>query len=118
MDDQQLDLVHFKERLLALRRELEKVKEIGSEGAETVELDQTRTGRLTRMDAMQAQAMSLASRIRREAQLRQVDAALKRIKDDNYGWCDECGERIDARRLDFDPTTQLCITCAKQAEQV
>jgi DnaK suppressor protein len=70
MADQQLDLEHFKQRLLALRQELEIVEEIGRDGVETVELDQTRTGRLTRMDAMQAQAMSVAAKIRREAQLR------------------------------------------------
>ena len=117
MDDQPLDLELFKARLLALREALENVRDIDSGGTATVELDQTRMGRLTRMDALQAQAMSVASKNRREARLRQIDAALRRIDEDVYGWCADCGEHIDARRLEFDPGAVLCIACADKAEQ-
>ncbi len=102
---------------VSLRQELATVKEIGSEATQTVELDQTRMGRLSRMDAMQAQAISLASKNRREAQLKQVAAALARIERENYGWCAGCGESIDAKRLEFDPTALFCFECAENAEK-
>ncbi|WP_437436195.1 TraR/DksA family transcriptional regulator [Pseudomonas aeruginosa] len=34
----------------------------------------------------------------------------------DYGWCNQCGELIASGRLEFDPATPLCITCASRAE--
>ena len=105
-----------RERLLKLKAELEAVAESGDESAAIVELDQTKVGRLSRMDAMQAQAMAKASAGRREQMLRRIDAALVRVENDEYGICQECGELINPKRLDFDPTATLCINCAKSLE--
>lgn len=77
-----------------------------------VELDQTSVGRLSRMDAMQAQAMAAAVEARRAARIRALEAALARIGAGEFGWCDACGEPIDARRLDLDPCLMRCIACA------
>jgi DnaK suppressor protein len=82
-----------------------------------VELDQSKVGRLSRMDAMQAQAMAQASGQRREAMLRNIEAALKRIDDESYGLCLDCGEPINPKRLEFDPTALRCIDCASNLEQ-
>jgi len=106
-----------RERLLQLKAELEAVAETGDESAAIVELDQTKVGRLSRMDAIQAQAMAKASAGRREQMLRRIDAALARVENDDYGICQECGEPINPKRLDFDPTVTLCIDCASSAEQ-
>jgi DnaK suppressor protein len=106
-----------RERLLELREELLSVAESGDESAAVVELDQSKVGRLSRMDAMQAQAMAQASAERREQMLRRIDAALKRIDDDDYGVCLACDEPINPKRLEFDPTVTLCIECASKAEQ-
>ena len=106
-----------RERLLQLKAELEAVAEAGDESAAIVELDQSKVGRLSRMDAMQAQAMSKASAERREQMLRRIDAALVRVENDDYGICQECGEPINPKRLEFDPTVTLCIDCASSAEQ-
>lgn len=105
-----------REQLLKLRAELEAVAESGNESAGVVELDQSKVGRLSRMDAMQAQAMAQASVDRREQMLRRIEAALKRIDNDEYGYCQECDEPIAPKRLEFDPTVTLCITCATKAE--
>ena len=103
-------------KLLELRAELLAAAEAGKDSAAVVELDQTKVGRLSRMDAMQAQAMAQASAQRREQTLRQIDAALKRIDDDEYGYCLKCDEAINPKRLEFDPTVTLCIDCASKAE--
>ena len=107
----------MRDRLLKLRDELRAVAETAEESAAVVELDQTKVGRLSRMDAMQAQAMAKASAARREATLRQIEAALKRIDDGEYGICQECDDKINPKRLEFDPTVLLCIDCASKQEQ-
>ncbi len=106
-----------REKLLQLRAELETAAAIGDASAEVVELDQSKVGRLSRMDAMQAQAMAQASAQRREQMLRQITAALGRIDRDEYGDCQSCDEPINEKRLDFDPTATLCVDCASESEQ-
>lgn len=91
-----------------------KVAEAGHEASATVELDQSRVGRLSRMDALQAQAMSQEAERRRELELKQIEAALLRIKSDDYGYCIECGEPIAEARLRYNPATPLCIHCAER----
>ena len=106
----------YRELLLALKQSLLRAQETGDQAEQTVELDQTRVGRLSRMDAMQAQAMSKETGRRRRQKLLQIDAALKRIEQDDYGNCQECGEDIAPARLEVDPTALLCITCASAKE--
>lgn len=108
----------MREKLLKLRAELQAIAESGDESAAIVELDQSKVGRLSRMDAMQAQEMAKASGERRKQMLRQIEAALTRIDNDEYGYCKECDEPINPKRLEFDPTAVLCIDCASKAEQV
>ncbi len=107
----------FRAQLLELRQELDSVAATGEESAAVVELDQSKVGRLSRMDALQAQAMAQASAERREQTLRQIEAALQRLDDDEYGLCMDCGEAINPKRLEFDPAALLCIDCASKAEQ-
>ncbi len=107
----------MRKKLLALRAELEAVAATGDESAAVVELDQSKVGRLSRMDAMQAQAMAQASTQRREQMLRNITAALGRIERNEFGYCQSCEEPINEKRLEFDPTAVLCIDCAKQSEQ-
>lgn len=106
----------MRDKLLQLREALQAATETAQGSAAIVELDQSKVGRLSRMDAMQAQAMAQASEHRREATLRRIAAALKRLDDNEYGLCQACDEPIDPKRLEFDPTVLLCIDCASKAE--
>ena len=106
----------MREKLLKLRAELESVVATGYASAAVVELDQSKVGRLSRMDAMQAQAIAKAASQRRESMLLRIAAALERIDDDEYGLCQQCDEPINPKRLEFDPTTLLCIDCANEVE--
>ena len=47
-------------------------------------------------------------------EIRQIARALKRIDDDEYLDCANCGEPIDERRLEAIPYTDRCIKCASQ----
>ena len=77
-----------------------------------VELDQQAVGRLSRMDALQVQAMAQETSRRRGVELRRIAAALVRIDEGEFGECNECGDEIAARRLELDPAAPLCIDCA------
>ncbi len=106
----------MKRKLIEMRDELERIAATGDASAAVVELDQSRVGRLSRMDAMQAQAMAQASGQRREAMLREIATALKRIDDGSFGICQGCEEPINPKRLEVDPTVRLCVDCASNAE--
>lgn len=77
-----------------------------------VTLDQESAGRLSRIDAMQVQAMAIAAARRRQAEKRRVDVALTRLGKSEWGWCIKCGDQIAAARLDYDPSMLTCIECA------
>ena len=78
----------------------------------SVTLDQQSVGRLSRMDAMQGQAMAAAGEARRSGRGRAIVAALARLEGEDFGWCDGCGEFIGLKRLDLDPVAQKCVSCA------
>lgn len=112
-----MDTDFYKNRLLALKKELEEASLSSAESQKPVQLDQQSVGRLSRMDAMQGQQMAQATQRRRAEQLLQVEAALRRIADDDYGYCVECGEAINTKRLEIDPTALRCIECLQQLER-
>lgn len=103
----------LKTHLLERQAELKALDEEGASWRDTVELDQQSVGRLSRMDAMQQQEMAQAEARRRTSDLARIDQALKRLEEDEYGWCAECGEPIAFKRLEIDPAAALCISCAK-----
>jgi len=117
MPEGDLNLSAIKQQLLNKQKELRDIAVSSRAATQIVELDQTRVGRLSRMDALQAQAMSAESERRREDSLRRIAAALKRIEQDEFGYCLECGELIHPDRLGLDPGVSLCIQCAQRAER-
>ena len=104
--------LNMRDRLLTRREELLALAESSAESRKPVELDQTSVGRLSRMDALQGQAMALETEQRRKNELAKIDAALIRMDEDEYGWCLNCGEEIAPKRLELDPATAMCIDCA------
>ncbi len=108
---------YYKQRLLQRQKEILLEEEAGASGAATVVLDQTSVGRISRVDALQAQAMSVAAQERREADLRKIDAALIRIEEGEYGYCLNCGDIIAPQRLEIDLGAQYCVKCASQLEK-
>ena len=109
------DVERYRLRLEQRQAELQRLLFAEEPREQSVELDQSKVGRLSRMDALQQQAMADASRGRAQRELVRVRLALKRIEEGDYGYCAECGEEIAAGRLDFDPANPLCIDCANKA---
>tara|TARA_Y100001936_G_scaffold254120_2_gene325213 strand:- start:7137 stop:7490 length:354 start_codon:yes stop_codon:yes gene_type:complete len=110
-----IDIKKMKKVLVARRKELLSIIESGEETKTDTDLDQQRVGRLSRMDAMQQQAMEDETGRRRDKELQRIAAALDRIDSDDYGYCTACDEPIAAKRLKNDPATPLCINCAQKA---
>ena len=54
--------------------------------------------------------------LRREQHLADVERALDRLEQGDFGLCASCGEPIAAARLDFEPTITICIGCASAQE--
>lgn len=102
----------YKKLLLDRKQELTVLISDTKENSATVDLDQTSVGRLSRMDAMQGQAMAEEVKRRRDNELTRIEAALIRITEDDYGYCLNCGDDIDEKRLDLDPSISLCNKCA------
>lgn len=103
----------LKKKLLTHHQEILDDTRTSEEFRQPVELDQTSVGRLSRMDALQDQAMALETNRRRNIELQHIDAALKRMEDGSYGYCLSCDEDISNKRLEIDPTAAVCIDCAK-----
>lgn len=98
--------------LSALKAALESESSRHAADRQPVELDQQSVGRLSRMDALQVQAMAEATERRRRQQIVRIEAALARLEAGGYGECTRCGEPIEPRRLALDPAIPTCRACA------
>jgi len=101
--------------LQARLKEIAGLVETTREARATVDLDQTKVGRLSRIDALQGQQMALATDRRQMLEMQRIDAALARLEAGDYGYCVRCDGEIAAKRLALDPAAPLCIDCAERA---
>lgn len=99
-------------RLADAKSELQALSDMSSESRSTVMLDQQSVGRLSRMDAMQQQAMNQAAERSRQIDLTRIQAAIARLRDGEYGYCVDCGDEIPDGRLAIDPMAERCVACA------
>ncbi len=79
--------------------------EAAEDAARPLELDQSRMGRLSRIDALQGQQMAQEIERRRQRRLVAIDGALQRIESGEFGSCFVCGREIGAGRLAAAPAT-------------
>ena len=100
-------------RLIARREALDAQDAANAVSRDTVELQQDSVGRLSRMDALQQQAMAQATARRRVAERARIEAALEKLEAGEWGWCTACGNAIAANRLAHDPSVAKCVECAR-----
>lgn len=98
------------------KTELRRLLRVSKEGAKTVAVTDP-IGRLTRMDALQQQAMAKANRASYDHRLRLVEAALKMVDAGEYGSCRSCEEPVGYRRLKARPETPYCLDCQQEKER-
>lgn len=87
-----------------------------ADSAATVQLDQSSVGRVSRIDAIQQQAMAIGFQNRLQLRKRKLEAALSRIASARFGICCECQDELETERLEADPATVFCAACASQRE--
>lgn len=110
-----LNLDLFRQKLIAARDALVEQDAMSESDRAPVTLNQDSVGRLSRIDAMQLQAMAVAQQRRRQAERAAIDAALARIEEGEFGFCVKCGEEIAPARLEHNPAASTCIQCAREA---
>lgn len=69
-------------------------------------------GRLTRMESLNDQGISNMALSRAQEKLYQLEQALERVKDPNFGSCVFCGNPIPVERLIALPESTRCVRCA------
>ena len=113
------DLTIHRDKLLALRASLlgdmTKMEDDSlKDHAKTISIP-TDTGELGTDNAEQELTLTLLGSD--EDILDQVEAAIQRIENGNYGRCKECGQQIPESRLDAVPYAADCVRCASQEEE-
>ncbi len=102
----------MRERLLAekaeLNERLERIKASVRRGA-----DPDSKERATELENVEV-VDALGNEIRREIEL--INNALRRMEEDRFGVCVDCGDAIDSKRLEIQPFVELCFDCAEFTE--
>lgn len=101
------------DKLRELQERLGQQLSSGAQAAKTVELDQSAVGRLSRMDAIQQQAMAKATQRNLELRLQQCRVALSAHARQDYGICRRCEEPIGYGRLTAKPEAPFCVDCQR-----
>lgn len=106
---------YFREKLLNWR------EEIFRESRETIQNLQEEPSNhpdvADRASSEAERALELRSRDRQRKLVSKIDAALRRIEDGTYGYCEDTGEPIDLKRLDARPIATLSVDAQERHER-
>lgn len=107
MNDQQL--LHFRNILLKWKNQL--LKGGDSTVVHMKEEMEAFPDPLDRAAQEEGFTLELRTRDRERKLIKKIDAALERIDEGEYGYCEDCGADIGVRRLEARPTATKCIDC-------
>lgn len=111
---EEIDLTYFRNRVSLELIKINQAIVESRQASATVELDQTSVGRLSRMDALQQQALAQGMMERLLLQKCKLEAALVRIDSGGFGLCCVCGEDLERQRLHADPCILFCLPCVEE----
>lgn len=110
------NLEQFVHRLRTERHETNEAIEQARQSAAPVELDQSSIGRVSRIGALQQQALARGLLERLLVRRRKIAAALTRVGSGTYGICCACATDIGPERLNADPAVVFCQECAAERQ--
>ena len=113
MNDRQRE--YFKNKLLAWKDEI--LKESAETLATLQEESQNHPDLADRASSETDRSIELRARARQRKLISKIDAALERIADGSYGYCEETGEPIALRRLEARPIATLSIEAQEAHER-
>jgi DnaK suppressor protein len=107
--------VYFRQKLLAWREEIirqtkETLAGLHEDSTQHADLADRATSETDR-------ALELRARDRQRKLISKIDAALARIEDGTYGYCEETGEPIGLKRLDARPIATLSLEAQERHER-
>lgn len=105
----------FRERLLAMRDELQRKVD---ETVEHMREQEAVADPADRATVEEEHALELRTRDRERKLLKKIDQALGRIADESYGYCEETGEPIGLARLIARPTATLSVEAQTRRERM
>ncbi len=113
------DVAHFEQRLKQRREELRWSIHDALVRTERSDLSEIAgrvrdAGEESVADAVAT--MNLTMLDREVDELRDVEAALQRIRDGVYGQCQDCGGEVPRERLEAYPTAKRCVPCQRKHE--
>jgi DnaK suppressor protein len=106
---------YFRKKLLAWKEDI--LKESRETLAQLQTDNQNHPDIADRASSETDRAIELRARDRQRKLIAKIDAALKRIEDGTYGYCEETGEPISLKRLDARPIATLSIEAQEQHER-
>ena len=108
-------LEHFRSKLQSWKDEL--IRE-AREASNALQLDPNeQADEIDRANAIEARNLILRAQERQANLVRKIDAALARIEDGTYGYCEVTGEPIDVRRLEARPIATRSIEAQESWER-
>ena len=107
--------IYFRRKLMAWKEEIirqtrETVQGLNEDSSQHADLADRATSETDR-------ALELRARDRQRKLISKIDAAIARIEDGSYGYCEETGEPISLKRLDARPIATLSIEAQERHER-
>jgi DnaK suppressor protein len=109
-------LEYFRRKLINWRGELLKESEETLESLQEGGLQEPDLA--DRASAEMERALELRTRDRARKLIAKIDAALQRIEDGSYGYCEETGEPISLKRLEARPIATLSVEAQERHERM
>lgn len=111
-----MQLAYFRQKLLRWRAEL---LQESSETLQSMQSESLQQPDLTDRASMETdRALELRTRDRERKLISKIDAALRRIEDGTYGYCEETQEPIGIRRLEARPIATLSLEAQERHERL
>jgi DnaK suppressor protein len=110
-----LQRAYFRRKLLNWRDEIlrstkETLQHLQDDSAQYADIADRATSETER-------SLELRARDRQRKLIAKIDAALERIEDGTYGYCEETGEPISLKRLDARPIATLSVEAQERHER-
>lgn len=110
-------LEQFKKQLEQRQQEIRKLMNRNQEDGRAADADAAAADIADRAANSYTKELLFSQHANERALLNMVQSALGRITDGNFGECINCGNEINAKRLEAVPWTRYCIACQEKIEQ-
>ena len=113
MNERQRD--YFRQKLLAWKEDI--LREAKETLQHLQDENQNHPDLADRASSETDRAIELRARDRQRKLISKIDAALQRIEDNTYGYCEETGEPISLKRLEARPIATLSVEAQERHEK-